>query len=145
MDFIAHKALIDEWRQEAIQSLTKSDFGDLEKVAEKSLPEDFISHYLQHNGQITSEKYSFWSIHYGISIERFMHIQKRQGIDFGKKLAFASDLYGHTYVLSLEDDSYGQVFHLRHEHEDKQAYDFVSDSFTAFMNDFVSAEKTFLR
>ena len=143
MDFTEYKALVDEWRKETVKPLIKSDFNDLEKMMEKNLPTDFIDHYLESNGEIDSDKYSFFPIKYGFSLERFMYTQKQSGVEYAKKLPFASDLYGHKYVLSLEDDSYGHVLFLTHGYEDRQEYDFVSNSFLMFMNDYVSKGKTF--
>ncbi|MFB6364884.1 SMI1/KNR4 family protein [Paenibacillus elgii] len=69
----------------------------------------------------------------------------KQGIHFGKKIPFAGDEYGHTYVLSLEDSSFGKVLFLQHEYEDNQEYEVVANSFSEFLAFFVSKGKTFVR
>ncbi|WP_411828388.1 SMI1/KNR4 family protein [Paenibacillus elgii] len=60
-------------------------------------------------------------------------------------MPFAGDGYGHTYFLSLEDNSFGKVLFFQHETEDHQEYEVVANSFSEFLIYFVSKGKTFVR
>lgn len=145
MDFNEYMAFVRKCKEEPIKELNESDFGDLEKTMGAELPAEFKSFYLKSNGEVENEYYSFSPIRYGFSIEKHIYVYAAQGISFGKKIPFATDIHGHTYLLSLENVSYGQVLFLQHEYEDEQEYDFVANNFTDFLNEFVSKNKTFLQ
>ncbi|SCW31142.1 SMI1 / KNR4 family (SUKH-1) [Paenibacillus tianmuensis] len=148
MDFNEYMAFVRKCSQEPIQELTELDFNDLEKTLETKLPAEFKSYYLEYNGNDSAPDeccYLFFPIKYGFSIERRLEVYAKQGIHFGKKIPFAGDEYGHTYVLSLEDSSFGKVLFLQHEYEDNQEYEVVANSFSEFLTSFVSKGKTFLR
>ncbi|KEQ26659.1 SMI1/KNR4 family protein [Paenibacillus tyrfis] len=147
MDFNEYMTFVRKCSQEPIQELTELDFHELEKTLGTKLPVEFKSYYLEHNGNhsVPDECYLFFPIKYGFSIERRLEVYAKQGIHFGKKIPFAGDGYGHTYALSLEDNSFGKVLFLQHENEDNQEYEVVANSFSEFLIFFVSKGKTFVR
>ncbi len=129
------------------KKLSKNDFVDLERIVGSTLPKEFIEHYMKYNGGSPTEElaeanpsplHGFNSIKYGaLSIETLLKDYAEQNIYFGKKIPFAYDAGGNLFVLSLEDDdTYGKVFFIGHEFVSEQNYEFVSDSFTEFVNQY---------
>ena len=145
MDFAGYIAFVGKCREELIKPLKDSDFSELEGIFQISLPLDFKEFYLKYNGDYHPVEYKFYPIKYGFSIEKVIFIKREMGVEYGKKMPFATDGYGHIYVLSLEKDDYGQVLVLNHECEHEQRYEFIAQDFTEFMTEYVLKCRTVLK
>jgi len=120
------------------ESLTKADLSNIEKQIEYSLPIAYKEFLLKYNGGIPDESYiDFNAQKINISsdeIKRFygfggkttndlVHKLNSIGDNLPKGMIFIANTHGgNFFLLSLRQDSYGEVFYKDHEYEDKTAF-----------------------
>jgi len=120
------------------ESLTKADLSNIEKQIGYSLPIAYKEFLLQYNGGIPDESYiDFNAQKINISsdeIKRFYGFGGKASNDLVHKLNSIGDILpkgmifianthgGNFFLLSLRQDSYGEVFYKDHEYEDKTPF-----------------------
>ncbi len=130
------------------QQLTETDFREFEKKIGLAFPDDFKAHYLKFNGGYPQYDYvkgvkniftinSFDSIKYGLlPIEKLIADYNKSGIDFGKKIPFANDNGDNTFLISLDNSDYGNIYIIEAEFLEEKNFILVSETFTDFLNSF---------
>lgn len=105
------------------REISNKDIDELEQMLNAKLPNSFIHFYKMNNGGSTGKmKYSFgeeliypchyfYSIKFGEkNIKVIMDLIKNKGIPCMNMLPFAYNHSNQYYLLSLNPDTYGQIF-----------------------------------
>jgi len=127
------------------ESLTKTDLLSIEKQIGYSLPAVYEEFLLQYNGGIPDESYiDFKAQKIDVAsdeIKRFYGFGGKATNDLIHKLNSIGDILpegmifiasthgGNFFLLSLRQDSYGEVFYKDHEYEDETPFNPESDLF----------------
>lgn len=119
--------------------LSQKDLERVENELGYALPEPYRKFLLKHNGGEPTESYIDFkaeklklpgdavNVFYGLGVkpcDDIIHKMKVIGYQLPEGLIFVADTPGGNYfLLSLRDDSYGEVFYKDHEFEDNSSFD----------------------